>query len=73
MIPVVDMVKTGLRIHYLRTQLNISVRDLQSIFNFNTPQAIYKWEQGRSLPTIDNLVILAKVFNVRLDDIICYG
>lgn len=73
MIPVVDMVKTGLRIHYLRVQSNISVRDLQSIFNFNTPQAIYKWEQGRSLPTIDNLVILAKVFNVRLDDIICYG
>ena len=48
----------------------ISVKDLQDIFGFATPQAIYKWQQGVALPTIDNLVVLAAVLQVRLDDIL---
>ena len=48
----------------------MSVKDLQDIFGFATPQAIYKWQQGAALPTIDNLVVLAAVLQVRLDDIL---
>ncbi len=48
----------------------MSVRDLQDVFGFATPQAIYKWQQGVALPTIDNLVVLAAVLQVRLDDIL---
>ena len=39
-------------------------------FGFATPQAIYKWQQGISLPTVDNLVVLAAVFQVKIDDIL---
>ena len=39
-------------------------------FRFCTPQAIYKWQQGVALPTIDNLVVLAAILQVRLDDIL---
>lgn len=46
------------------------MRDLQDIFGFATPQAIYKWQHGTALPTIDNLVILAAIFDVAMDDII---
>ncbi|MDE7429231.1 MAG: helix-turn-helix domain-containing protein [Lachnospiraceae bacterium] len=69
-LPVVDMVKTGQNIGRLRKQAGLSVRDLQDIFGFATPQAIYKWQQGAALPTIDNLVVLAAVLQVRLDDIL---
>ncbi len=69
-LPVVDMVKTGQNIAWLRKQAGLSVRDLQDIFGFATPQAIYKWQQGAALPTIDNLVVLAAVLQVRLDDIL---
>ncbi len=48
----------------------MSVRDLQDVFGFATPQAIYKWQRGVALPTIDNLVVLAAVLQVRLDDIL---
>ena len=48
----------------------MTVKDLQMIFGFATPQAIYKWQNGTSLPTIDNLVVLAAVFKVKMDDII---
>jgi transcriptional regulator with XRE-family HTH domain len=54
----------------LRKRAGLSVADLQDIFGFTTPQAIYKWQRGTTLPTIDNLVVLAEVFGVRMDDII---
>ena len=68
--PVIDMVRTGQNIATLRKQAGLSVRDLQDVFGFATPQAIYKWQQGVALPTIDNLVVLAAVLQVRLDDIL---
>ena len=67
---VIDMIGTGQNIGRLRKQAGLSVRDLQDIFGFATPQAIYKWQQGVTLPTIDNLVVLAAVLQVRLDDIL---
>ena len=68
--PVIDMVRTGQNIGRLRKQAGLSVKDLQDIFGFATPQAIYKWQQGVALPTIDNLVVLAAVLQVRVDDIL---
>ena len=69
-LPVIDMVKTGQNIGRLRKQAGLSVRDLQDIFGFATPQAIYKWQQGAALPTLDNLVVLAAVLQVHMDDIL---
>ncbi len=69
-LPTIDMIRTGQNIARLRKQAGLSVRDLQDIFGFATPQAIYKWQQGVALPTIDNLVVLAAVLQVRMDDIL---
>ena len=69
-LPTIDMIRTGQNIAKLRRQAGLSVRDLQDIFGFATPQAIYKWQQGVALPTIDNLVVLAAVLQVRMDDIL---
>ena len=69
-IPVIDMTATGTNIARLRANAGLTVKDLQDVFGFNTPQAIYKWQRGTALPTVDNLVVLAAVFGVRLDDIV---
>lgn len=69
-IPTIDMVRTGQNINRLRKNAGISVRDLQEIFGFATPQAIYKWQHGTALPTIDNLVVLAAILGVKIDDIL---
>lgn len=69
-IPIIDMVKTGQNIMNLRVAAGLSVKDLQDIFGFATPQAIYKWQHGTTLPTIDNLVVLAAVFHVHMDEIL---
>lgn len=69
-IPVIDVPRTGAKIDLLRKKANLSVKDIQKIFGFESPQAIYKWIHGRSLPTVDNLIILAEIFNVTVEDIL---
>ena len=69
-VPVIDLTATGQNIRNLRVAAGISVRDLQNILGFTNPQAIYKWQNGDSLPSIDNLVILAAVFGVTVDEIL---
>lgn len=64
------MVQTGKNITRLRERAGMSVRQLQEIFGFATPQAIYKWQHGTALPTIDNMIVLASVFGVKIDDIV---
>ena len=68
--PTIDMVATGRNIMRLREAAGLTVRDLQDIFGFATPQAIYKWQHGTAMPTIDNLVVLAKIFQTTIDNII---
>ncbi|MBR5094694.1 MAG: helix-turn-helix transcriptional regulator [Oscillospiraceae bacterium] len=69
-IPVIDLIATGRNIARLRALAGLTVRDLQDVFGFGTPQAIYKWQRGAALPTVDNLVILAAVFGVAIEDIL---
>ena len=71
-IPVIDMTATGNNINRMRINAGLTVKDLQDIFGFSTPQAIYKWQRGTALPTVDNLVVLATVFGVMIDDILIF-
>ena len=69
-VPVIDLRATGQNIKNLRVAAGISVRDLQAILGFTNPQAIYKWQNGDCMPSIDNLVILAAVLGVTVDQIL---
>ena len=71
-IPVIDMSATGINIIRMRVNAGLTVKDLQDIFGFSTPQAIYKWQRGTALPTVDNLVVLAAAFGVKIDDILIF-
>ncbi len=68
--PNINMIETGLNIKALREQNGYSVRDLQEAMGFATTQAIYKWQQGATLPSIDNLLALSVLFHVRIEDIL---
>lgn len=69
-LPAIDTVGTGMKIMDLRKKAGLSVKDLQNIFGFASPNAIYKWQNGAAMPTLDNLIVLASIFNVPVDDII---
>ena len=68
--PVIDPIATGKNIIRLRVERGMSVRDLQAYFGFEEPQAIYKWQQGKSLPSVDNLYALGALFEVPMEDIL---
>lgn len=68
--PTIDMVATGRNIADMRQRAGMTVQDLQQIFGFSTPQAIYKWQRGTAMPTLDNLIVLAAVFGTSMDQII---
>lgn len=69
-IPYINTAATGRNIDRMRREAGFSVKDLQAVFGFATPQAIYKWIHGDAIPSIDNLVILAAVFETTMDEII---
>ncbi len=68
--PAIDMVATGRNIMKLREEAGLTVKELQGIFGFATPQAIYKWQRGTAMPSVDNLVVLAAALGSSLDEII---
>ncbi len=61
---------TGNKIKRLIKEKGFTVKDVQSVMGFENPQAIYKWMSGRSLPSLDNLVILSKILHMSMEDIL---
>ena len=68
--PVIDLKKTGENIKHLREARCISVADLQYFLGLASPQAIYLWQRGINLPTVDHLYALSRLFKVSMDDIL---
>lgn len=69
-IPSINLELTGKNIIRMRKRCGVSVKDLQHYFGFATPQAIYKWQHGTSLPTVDNLLVLARIFQTTIEEIL---
>lgn len=69
-IPTINLIATGENINHMRLEAGIAVKDVQEACGFSTPNAVYKWIHGQSLPTIDNMLILASMLNVTLNDIL---
>ncbi len=68
--PTINMVKTGENINALRITNGYSVKDIQTALGFSSPQAIYHWQWGKSIPSIDNLIALSIMFHTPLDSIL---
>lgn len=71
-LPVIDVAETSKNLKKLRVQHGISVAEIQRLLGMENPQSIYTWENSacKYLPRLDNLVTLAKLYKVSLDDLI---
>ena len=47
-----------------------TVRDIQNAMGFENPQAVYKWISGKCLPSLDNFLILSRLLNTSIEDIL---
>ena len=68
--PVLDLDATGAKIKTIMKQKGVTPRQLQFILGFPYVQTIYNWFAAKNMPTLDNLVVLAQVLGVTMDDII---
>lgn len=68
--PVIDLEATGNNIKDLIKNNGLKVKDVANTFGFASPYPVYKWQNGESLPALENLVVLAKLLNVTIDELI---
>ena len=70
--PVIDVPATSKNLKSLRERRGITVSEIQNMFGMENPQSIYNWEnpERKTLPCIDNLVLLAEIYKVALDEMI---
>ena len=65
----INVEKTGARIKAITQEQGYEVRDLMVLTGYSS-QAIYKWFNGRSLPSTDTLVVLSKLLNTEISDLL---
>ena len=68
--PLINLEATGQRIKELRQQKCLRVEDVRDFMGFESGQAVYKWQRGESLPTVENLYALSSLFGTTIDDIL---
>ena len=66
----IQQAETGNRIKALLEKNGYTVKDIQGAMGFENPQAIYKWLSGKTLPSLDNLLILSRVLHTTMEDIL---
>ena len=68
--PIIDVKATGARIRELRKECGFTIREVSEYMGFTTDQAVCKWQRGESLPTVDNLYALSKLYGKSMEDIL---
>ena len=70
--PVINLPATGRVIEQRRKAAGLTVKDVQAYFGFEYPQAVYKWQHGECLPSVDNLLALSRLLRVPMEDLLVY-
>ena len=68
--PTINVKATGKRIKELRKARGIKVREISEYMGFTTDQAVCKWQRGETLPSLDNLYALSRLYGTTMEDIL---
>ena len=72
----IDCVQTGKNLTELMYSHDVNVKQLANTLGVSN-QAVYKWLNGKALPSLDNLFQISHILNVSMDDIVigieCYS
>ena len=66
----IDQTKTGIKLKMMLNAAGYSVRDIQEYLHLSYPQSIYRWFNGKILPSIDHLCALSKLLNVHMEELL---
>lgn len=68
--PGINMIKTGKWIRGICKYKNIAVKELCDLLGLGSPQSIYGWFGGRTLPSLDNFYALSQIYGMSLGELI---
>ena len=71
MFPIIDRKATGIRLREIMDQRGLGARELQEYLGLASVQSVYHWLNGLSMPTVDNLYALSRLFEVPIDAMVC--
>ena len=66
----IDPKGTGRKLKRYMIQYGYNVKELQAFLHLACPQPVYRWFNGRALPTVDHLYALSKLFHIHMEDMI---
>ena len=66
----IDTIQTGRRLREIIRENNCKVSELQELLNLSCPQPIYRWTKGQVMPSIDNLYMLSRIFEMHMEDML---
>lgn len=69
---IVDMEKTGAHIKELFEERNISVIEIRNELGLKSKQSVYRWYDGKAMPTIDHLYTLSRMLKVPVDELLVF-
>ena len=65
----IDMKGTGNKIRDMRKKSGMTIKQIQDACGISAA-AVCNWQNGQALPSIDNLLILSVLWNVKMDDLV---
>ena len=68
--PTIDLEATGKNIKKLRENAGLSVEKLAHLVGFKAKQGIYRWQEGKTLPTMETLFLLSNIFHKKINEIV---
>lgn len=70
--PVINLEKTGKNIKELREEKGYSVKKLAEFMEFEAVQAVYNWQSGKTIPSMEHLKLLSELFDKPMEEIIVF-
>ena len=67
---VLNMAATGANIRALMAAAGVTAAEVAQMLGLTTANAVYRWMNGTSVPSIDNLLVLRDILGAGLDDIL---
>ena len=68
--PEIDVAATGTKIRVLREQSGISVDAFARYLHLSGTRSVYYWFSGKTLPSVDNLFAMSRLFQVTINNIL---
>ena len=64
MFPTINKKETGVNLRRIMDMRGVKPKDIQEYLGFGCVQSVYRWLDGVSMPTVDNLYAISKMQKV---------